>query len=189
VTLRETSEGWTRRGLNPLATLFEGQVRAIRGIAMRRGERVIMTTTTHTTSVRVNAPVEKVFDYVKDPAHFLGAFPHQEDLVMGNVTMAPEGVGTTYEWTDRELGIKISGVSTRAEYVVNHRIVDKSSTGPVWTWTFEPDGSGTTLTLMYEYSSKIPLVDKVVDAVMWHPDRDLPNVLAVIKERVEASAA
>lgn len=147
-----------------------------------------MTTTKHKKSVHVDAPVEKVFDYVKDPAHFYAAMPagKHEKNVLGNVKVAPEGVGTTYEWTAREFGIKVSGVMTREEYVVNERIVDRSSTGPIWTWAFEPDGAGTTLTLAYEYSTRIPLVDKVVDKIAWNADEYLETMLAVYKEAVEA---
>lgn len=147
-----------------------------------------MTTTKHKKSVHVDAPVEKVFDYVKDPAHFYAAMPagKHEKNVLGNVKVAPEGVGTTYEWTAREFGIKVSGVMTREEYVVNERIVDRSSTGPIWTWTFEPDGAGTTQTLAYEYSTRIPLVDKVVDKIAWNADEYLETMLAVYKEAVEA---
>jgi len=34
---------------------------------------------------------------------------------------------------------------TREEYLPNERIVDHSNTGGVWTFTFEPDEAGTTL--------------------------------------------
>ena len=148
-----------------------------------------MTTTTHKKSVHVDAPVEKVFDYVKDPVHFYAAMPagKHEENVLGDVKVTPEGVGTTSKWTSREFGIKvISGVLTRQEYVVNERIVDRSSTGPIWTWTLEPDGAGTTLTLDYEYSTRIPLVDKVVDKIAWNADKDLETILAADKEAVEA---
>jgi len=148
-----------------------------------------MTTTTHKKSVHVDAPVEKVFDYVKDLAHFAAAMPagkHGEN-VLGETKVTPEGVGTTSKWTSREFGIKVmSGVMTREEFVVNERIVDKSSTGPIWTWTFEPDGAGTTLTLAYEYSTRIPHVDQVVDKIAWNADKDLETMLAVYKEAVEA---
>ena len=148
-----------------------------------------MTTTTHKKSVHVDAPVEKVFDYVKDPAHFWAAAPakkHEKD-VLGNVKVTPEGVGTTYEWSTRYFGIKVmSGVITREEYVVNERIVDRSSTGGFWTLILEPDGPGTTLTLAFEYSTRIPLVDKVVDKIVWNGDKDLETMLAVYKERAEA---
>jgi len=148
-----------------------------------------MTTTKHQKSVHVDAPVEKVFDYVKDPVHFYDAMPagKHEKVVLGDVKVAPEGVGTTYKWTAREFGVKVlSGVMTREEYVVNERIVDRSSTGPIWTWTVEPDGTGTTLTLAYEHSSKIPLVGQGLDKVMWNGDKDLETMLAADKEAVEA---
>jgi len=148
-----------------------------------------MTTTKHKKSVHVDAPVEKVFDYVKDPAHFYDAMlaGKHEKVVLGDVKVAPEGLGTTYEWTAREFGVKVlSGVMTREEYVVNERIVDRSSTGPVWTWTLEPDGAGTTLTLACEHSSKIPLVGQALDKIMWNGDKDLETMLAVDKEAVEA---
>jgi len=148
-----------------------------------------MTTTKHKKSVHVDAPVEKVFEYVKDPVHFYAAMPagKHEENVLGDVNMTPEGIGTTYRWTSREFGVKVlSGVMTREDYVVNERIVDRSSTGPVWTWTLEPDGPGTTLALAYEYSTRIPLVDKVVDKIAWNADKDLETMLAVDKEAVEA---
>ena len=82
----------------------------------------------------------------------------------------------------------------REEYVVNKRIVDRSSTGPIWTWTFEPDGAGTTLTQAYEYSPRIPLVDKALANIMWNADdpvgcavqNDAPLVVVLVTERSAA---
>ena len=59
------------------------------------------------------------------------------------------------------------------------------STGPVWTYTFEPDQTGTTLSLACEVSSKVPLADKVIDRVAWDGDRDLDTVLANMKKAIE----
>ena len=78
------------------------------------------------------------------------------------------------------------GVIPRQESVANERIVDSSSTGPVWTWTLEPDGDDTTVTLAFEYSTKIPLMDKVIDAIGWRGDRDVDAILTAIKNEVEA---
>jgi len=55
------------------------------------------------------------------------------------------------------------------------------------TWpVVAPDGTGTTLTLAYEHSSKIPLVGQGLDKVMWNGDKDLETMLAADKEAVEA---
>ena len=146
-----------------------------------------MSTTRHVGSIQVDAPVETVFEYVKDPVHFYDAMPRRMRGKLRTVNETPEGVGTTYEWlVGRPAGFELVGVITREESVVNERIVDSSSTGPVWTWTFEPDGDGTSLTLAMEYSTKIPLMDKVIDAIAWRGDRDIDAILATIKDEVTA---
>lgn len=146
-----------------------------------------MTTTTHKRSVHVDAPAEEVFEYVRDPHHFWDAFPApaRGNDTMTDVSLTPEGVGSTYRWTGRMFIFHINGVVTREEYIPNERIVDRSSTGPVWTFTFEPDPTGTTLTLGFEYSTKVPLMDKVVDHLSWHGDRDLDEMLANLKQAIE----
>ena len=146
-----------------------------------------MSTTRHVGSIHVDAPVETVFDYVKDPAHFYDAMPDSMRAKLRSVNMVPEGVGTTYEWVAGHLaGFELVAVVTRQESIVNERIVDGSSTGPVWTWTLEPDGGDTTVGLAFEYSTKIPLMDKVIDAIGWRGDRDVDAILAAIKNEVEA---
>ncbi|HYN28778.1 MAG TPA: SRPBCC family protein [Dermatophilaceae bacterium] len=146
-----------------------------------------MTTITHQRSTHIDAPVETVFDYVEDPHHFFAAMAPMTGASshFTNVTVTPEGVGSTYEWSDRMFLFPIHGVTTREEYVPNERIVDHSSTGPTWTFTFEPDPTGTTLTLAYEYSLKVPLVGKAVDALAWNGDRDIDAMLAYYKREIE----
>ena len=146
-----------------------------------------MSTTKHVRSIHIHAPVETVFDYVKDPVHFYDAMPGRRRPKLRAVNVTPEGVGTTYEWAlGRLAGFDLVGVMTRTESVANERIVDRSSTGPVWTWTIEPEGDGTSLTLAFEYSTKIPLVDKVLDTVFWRGDRDIDAMLAAIEDEVES---
>lgn len=146
-----------------------------------------MTTIAHQRSTHIDAPVEKVFAYVEDPHHFFAAMaPMSGDRShFTDVTTTPEGVGSTYEWSDRWFLFPIHGVTTRTECVPNERIVDHSSTGPTWTFTFEPDATGTTLTLAFEYSMKVPLVGKAVDALAWNGDRDIDAMLASYKREIE----
>lgn len=152
-----------------------------------------MTTTTHKRSLHIDAPVKKVFDHVKDPRHFYAAFPGDGET-LSDVALTPEGVGSTYSWKSSWFAFHIDGgrfsgsfegVMTREEYIPKERIVDHSSTGPVWTWTFEPDPTGVTLTLAFEYSTKVPLMDKVVDRIGWKGDRDLDTILANLKKAIE----
>lgn len=147
-----------------------------------------MTTKTHKRSVHIDAPVERVFEYIKEPRHFWESFPESArgHDTMTDISLTPEGVGSTYRWKGRMFGFHIDGVATREEYIPNERIVDRSSTGPVWTYTFEPDPTGTTLSLAFEYSTKVPLMDKVVDRMSWDGDRDLDRMLANIKQSIES---
>ncbi len=144
-----------------------------------------MTTTTHKRTVHIDAPMETVFGYVKDPRHFYEAMSEGGSASLTDVTLTPEGVGSTYAWKSSMLLLHIHGVMTREEYILNERIVDRSSTGPVWTWTFEPDPAGTTLSLAFEWSTKVPLMDKVVDLFAWNGDRDLDTILMNMKKKIE----
>ena len=148
-----------------------------------------MTTTKHSGSIHIDAPVERVFDHVKEPAHFFEAMPKRmrSGGVPRAVHMTPEGVGSTYEWVAGHIaGFQLVGVITRDEYVVNESFVDRSSTGPEWAWTVEPEGNGTRLTLTFEYSTKVPGIDKLIDAINWRGDADLQTMVTTIKETVEA---
>ena len=152
-----------------------------------------MTTTTHKRSVHIDAPPEAVFDYIQAPEHFYEAMAmtqkHPEQgasSLLTGVTRTPDGAVSSYAWKAGELfGFHLGGVMTREEFVANERIVDHSSTGPVWTFSLEPDPAGTTLSLGYEYSTKVPLADKVLDRVGWKGDQDLDVMLATMKKAIE----
>ena len=149
-----------------------------------------MTTTMHKRSVHIDAPVETVFDYVKDPHHFYLAMVPEKDRdqvpPLSDVTLTPDGDVSTYTWKDSRFVFHIKGVMTREECIPNERIVDHSSTGPVWTYALEPDPTGTTLSLAFEWTTKVPLVDKAVDRIAWNGDRDLDTMLTYMKKAIEA---
>jgi len=147
-----------------------------------------MTSTLHERSVHIDAPVEKVFDYVKDPHHFFEAFDEEwrRHMALTEVNLTPDGVGSTVRIMGRMfLLFHMEWVLTREEYVPNERIVDRASAGGVWTYTFEPDATGTTLSMAFGWSSKVPLVGEVVDRVSWDGDRDLDLMLANLKKAIE----
>jgi uncharacterized protein YndB with AHSA1/START domain len=145
-----------------------------------------VSTTSHSRSIHIDAPVEKVFDYVKDPRHYYDAYWQEQKPGVTEVQLAPEaGVGSTWSWIGHWLFVYLHGTSTREEYVANERIVDRSSTGGSFTFTFEPDEAGTTLTLEIAVSMPVPLADKVIDALAWQRDRDLDTMLGNLKTAIE----
>ena len=153
-----------------------------------------MSSTTHKREVHIDAPVERVFDYVKVPEHFLAAMLAAEGKEPGDATAhltkvsltTDGGVGSTYEAVFHVFFITMHVVGTRTEYALNERIVDRMSTGVTWTYRTAPDETGALLSLACEVSSKVPLVDKVEDALFWKGDRDLDKYLAAYKRAIEA---
>ena len=139
-----------------------------------------MTSNKHTRSIHIDAPVEKVFAYLEDPAHFVAAAPWESrgtHATVAAVHRTPDGIVTSYETTFGGKNYPI----TRDEYVVNERIVDHTP----WvrlTSTFEPDEAGTTLTLTWDGSAFM----RALDAVIYHSDKKLDASLATVKREVEA---
>lgn len=145
-----------------------------------------MTTTTHKRSIHVDAPVEKVFDYVKDPQKQWRAFEQMDKATIAEKDIAPDmGEGSTWTWQSHMLFLPFHGTLTRESYVFNERIVDRSTTGVRWTYTFEPDEAGTTLAMEVEVSNPVPYLDKIEDKVFWNGDRDLDTWLGNFKRAIE----
>lgn len=155
-----------------------------------------MSETTHTRSIHIDAPVEQVFDYVKDPHNFYAvmnevpgsrATGHVE-AELTDVSMTPDGgVGSTWSCKGALFIFHFDANLTREEYVTNQRIVDSNhSAGATWTCTFEPDETGTTFSLGFTTSTKLPLIEKAADWLSWDANRDLDAMLAAWKKAIEA---
>jgi hypothetical protein len=134
-------------------------------------------------SVHVDAPVDEVFEFVKNPLNWPDIEPlfHLED-----VTRTPDGLGTTYRWKTRIAGLPIRGTGKFTEFVPNRRISDRTtpSVGGTWTYLFEPQGSGTKVTVQHEpaWYLRIPVVGGAIDSFLFGHSR----VLTRLKLRLEA---
>ena len=100
-----------------------------------------------TYTIHIEAPVDKVFDFWKDPGKQMSVMP--TGSTMTEVKKTEEGVGTYYSWSMRLFGLPVTGFDVFTEFVPNQRITDRSSfdLAGTWTATFEPEGSGTRFTL------------------------------------------
>ena len=151
---------------------------------------------TFSWTVTINAPVEQVFSYMRDPENmFKFGSP---DVEIADIKVTPEGVGTTVRTVFplpglKHLGITGNVVSETIEFVPNRRIVVKSipSMGAMfkfdgtWTWTFEPENGGTKLTVEYAELANWPVY--VFDRLTEKRQSSEMNVwLAGIKTTLEA---
>ena len=120
-------------------------------------------------SIYIQAPVEDVFDWFKNPRNWLTLNPaaaRREEIT--DVYVTPEGLGTFHVWVLRPLpGVRLECFGVFTEFVPNQRIVDKWSLALEGseTYTFDAEGSGTRVTLRRDRRSiwRLRLLDRLVD--------------------------
>lgn len=119
-------------------------------------------------SYHIDAPVESVFDFFKDPSNQVDSAPFSA-MKVHDAKETKEGVGSFYSWSVKMLGIPVEGFEVFTDFVPNKRITEKSSNAMVGTWeyTFEPEGSGTKLTLEHRQRSfwAVPPLRNLADYV------------------------
>lgn len=143
-------------------------------------------------SIHIEAPVEKVFDFIKDPRYEQGivAMP----FTYKDVKLTKEGVGSYYSWASKTPVLRFEAFDVYTEFVPNQRITDRSSSSFVGdiTYSFEPEGSGTKLTIEGRPRSfwRIPPLRELVDLFKsTASDRLLPAVKAKIEAPEPGHAA
>lgn len=116
-------------------------------------------------SITINAPVEKIFNYITDQTHLPEIWPSLVEIT--DIKPLPNG-GTTNRWTYKMAGIRLSGTSEDTEYVANQRLVSKTKGGvdSIQTWTFQPEGGGTRVTFGVEYTLPVPVLGKLAEAII-----------------------
>ncbi len=135
-------------------------------------------------SIHIEAPVEKVFDLVKDPRYVPeGVSMHFE---VTDVKLTGEGVGTYYRWVSKTPVLRWEGFDVYTEFVPNQRITDRSSSSMVGdiSISFEPEGSGTKLTMEGHPRSfwRFPPLKELTDLFKgMTADRYLPAVKAELE--------
>ncbi len=135
-------------------------------------------------SITINAPVEKVFAYITDPTNELESIPSITDIR----NVKGEGVGRTYEWTYKMLGIPLSGKSEVVEYKPNEHYVEKSSGGIVstWTYSFKAETGGTQMNLVVDYTIPVPVLGKFAERLVLRKTEQEADVsMATLKDRLE----
>ena len=145
-----------------------------------------MSSTSYQRSITIDAPVDKVFDFVKNPTNTFEAFFEGASTIAEKDIAPDTGEGSVWSWESHLLFLPFHGTLTRRDYVPNERIVDHSSTGVTWTHTFEPHGTATTLSLEVEVSSPVPFLDKIEVKVFSKGESDLDTWLGNIKKAIES---
>jgi len=126
-----------------------------------------MSTMAGKHGTHIEAPVEKVFNFFKDPNNWQ-ELPHADQLTEVHVT--GQGVGTCYRVLLPIPGVRIKALGVFTEFIPNQRITDQSSLSLAGTLTFsfEPEGSGMKLSMECHPRSywRIPLLKELAQWVM-----------------------
>ncbi|MFC8501318.1 SRPBCC family protein [Pedococcus sp. NPDC057267] len=139
----------------------------------------------HARTIHIDAPVEVVFDHVKQPQNFVAADP--EPVRLSALVPTPgDGIGSTWQTSWRVAGLPMRAAWCRRELVPGSRIVDHASTGVDWTYAMAPQDGGTALTLGYAISTGAAIVDRALDHVFGNQERQLDRMLANYKQLIEA---
>jgi uncharacterized membrane protein len=136
-------------------------------------------------NIMINASVEKVFGLFLQTERL----PDWMPLLLEVHDIKGDGVGKTFKWTYKFIGIKFEGMSEIAEQVENKKVVVKSKAGieSIWTWKFNQEGKGTKVEVVVEYTIPIPILGKFAESfVVKQGTNDVKHTLETLKHLLEA---
>jgi carbon monoxide dehydrogenase subunit G len=142
--------------------------------------------TGRTCSIHINAPVQAVFDVVKNPASFSELMP---GVQFTPEVITPDGVGTTYRFQARVAGLPVRGSGRFAQVAANRHIRDETSI-PIegsFDYWFEVEDGGTRVTIEHHPGRLwgLPVLGRLLADSYARADR---QVLALLKAKLEADA-
>lgn len=117
-------------------------------------------------SIKIDAPLSKVFDYVTNPENWTRYVTSLVDI--RNLSDDSLGAGTTFEWTYRMLGVNNDGRGTIVEFEKDKKFaMEMEGSFPIKeTYIFKEDGEATELEfeIKYEVPGKVlgVIADKLV---------------------------
>jgi uncharacterized protein YndB with AHSA1/START domain len=138
------------------------------------------------SSVTINAPVEKVFEYTSKPENQPEFWPSM--IEVKNVKKLPNG-GYSYDFVYKLAGVRLAGSSEDTEFVPNERQVSVSTGGieSKITWLLQPEDGGTNITVEAEYTVPVPVLGKFAESIIVRMvEKEVEVILDNLKTVMEA---
>ncbi len=136
-------------------------------------------------STTIHAPVEKVFQYLDDKAHFPEFWPSM--IEVSDIRDLPNG-GKHFHWVYKMAGLRFEGDTDEIEYVPNKKIVGRNEKGieSTITWKLDEHGGETELTFEADYNVPVPLIGKLAENILAKiNDNEAVAMLANLKATLE----
>jgi len=136
-------------------------------------------------SIIINAPVEKVFDYISDPANLMEWHPSTLDVR----DITGKGESQRFIWKYKMWGLNLEGKAQVTTSTVNTKRTIKTTGGirSTWDWSLGREAGGTRLRVLIDYTIPVPVLGKVGELLsLQRNERVADMALANIKEKMEA---
>ena len=134
-------------------------------------------------AVTINAPVEKIFNYISTPNNLPEFWSSLVEVT--DVQPLPKG-GYKTRYVYKMAGVRFRGTGEYTEIVTNKFlvIVTKDGISSILTWAFRSQANRTRVTLTVKYKMPIPLLGKLAEAVIKKMnEQELAFMLANLKAR------
>ena len=145
-----------------------------------------MNTKTIVRDIRVDTPVERVFDFLLDPNNLPEIWPNI--IEVKNVKKSKDTEGFNFNWTYKMSGLPFEGKCETIEYTRYERLVVKSNKvlDSTITWRFQPSGRETHVTLRFEYQIPSSLLKRMKEEiVIQENEHEVDALLQNLKSRLE----
>jgi uncharacterized membrane protein len=139
-----------------------------------------------TRDIRVDTPVNRVFDFLVDPHHLPEMWPNIVEV--DKVKKSKNHEGFNFDWIYKMAGEQFEGKCETIEYVPYDRLVLKSTKGldSTITWKFQPAAQQTRVTLEFEYQIPSSLLKKMKEEIVAREnEHEVDAMLQNLKTRLE----
>lgn len=138
--------------------------------------------------IEIEAPVEKVFDYVANVAETHGQFFYFVQKVEAT-SAVKRGLDSTFRYDVKSAGIK-SWFENRVTTFVENELMEWESIGGMKNegrWTFMPTEKGTEVTFLMDYELPASYLGKVLDKLFVEREnrKDISQSLEKLKQILE----
>jgi uncharacterized protein YndB with AHSA1/START domain len=132
----------------------------------------------------IQAPADKVFEYILDPKHLPEIWPSMVEV--SDVKALPNG-GFTFKWVYKMAGVRFSGESECIEFKPATLLSYKNTViESVITWKLQPENDQTRVFFTSEYTLPGALLGKLAEPVVTKlNEHDADALLANLRVRIE----
>ncbi len=136
-------------------------------------------------STLIAASAERIFAYVSEPTNLPEIWPSLVEV--RDVSPAANG-GSDFKWTYKMAGMRFEGTSTALDFAPPRRLsaATKGGISSTTTWTLEPEGDATRVTIHADLTVPGKLLGKLAEPlIMRENSKEAEVILANLKARME----